>query len=145
MRLAAGMDNLTREQRRKNMQNIRSVGTKIEREVMRALRHRNIYFASNVASLPGKPDIVFRRKHVAVFIDSDFWHGHPKRFIMPETNRKYWRAKIEGNKLRDKVVNRKLRKQGWRVLRFWEHDVKKRLDRMVDKVLHALENVKTVK
>src|SRR3990167_8656976 len=80
------MDNLTKEQRRKNMQNIRSVGTNPERLIMRELRRRKIYFASHAESITGKPDIVFRRKRIAVFIDSDFWHGHPKRCIMPQKN-----------------------------------------------------------
>lgn len=106
---------------------------------MQALRRRKIYFASYVAALPGKPDIVFRRKRVAIFIDSDFWHGHPKRFIMPATNRRYWRAKIEGNKARDKMANRKLRREGWKVLRFWEYDIKHKLDRVIGKIIETLE------
>jgi DNA mismatch endonuclease (patch repair protein) len=121
------------------MQNIRSTGTQPERMIMQALRRRKIYFAANVASLPGKPDIVFRRKRIAVFIDSDFWHGHPKHFQMPVTNRKYWRAKIDRNKARDKAVNRELRRQGWRVIRFWEYDIKHRFNKVLGKLISEIE------
>lgn len=88
------MDNLTKEQRLKNMRNICSKGTNPERAVMRELKRRKIYFVSHVDSIIGKPDIVFRKKKLVVFIDSDFWHGHPKRYIMPQTNINYWAAKI---------------------------------------------------
>ena len=102
-----------------------------------------IYFAASVATLPGKPDIVFRRKRIAVFVDSDFWHGHPKRFQMPATNRRYWRAKIDRNKARDKAVNSELRRQGWRVIRFWEYDIKHRFNKVLSKLLSEIENTET--
>jgi DNA mismatch endonuclease (patch repair protein) len=95
------MDNLTREQRRKNMQNIRSKGTKTELIVARELKKRKIYFTQHPNDVLGKPDILLRRKKIAVFIDSDFWHGNPKRFIMPKTNTDYWGKKIADNKKRD--------------------------------------------
>lgn len=133
------MDNLTIEQRRKNMQNIRSTGTTPERLIMRELKKRKIYFASHAPSITGKPDIVFRRKKIAVFIDSDFWHGHLKRCIMPQTNIKYWKGKIERNRQRDKTVNRNLRKDGWTVIRLWEYDVKNRFDKCIRKILDELK------
>lgn len=132
------MDNLTKEQRRKNMQNIRSAGTKPERLMMHELKRRKIYFASHTESITGKPDIVFRRKKIAVFIDSDFWHGHPKRCIMPKSNRSYWDAKILRNRMRDKAVNKELKAAGWEVLRLWEYDVKKNFQRCVSKILSAV-------
>lgn len=134
------MDNLTKEQRRKTMQHIRATDTLPERLVMAALKRRKIYFAANVASLPGKPDIVFRRKHVVVFIDSDFWHGHPKRFQMPAVNKKYWENKINRNKARDKQVIQKLRRQGWRVVRIWAYDVSHDLEKVLSRIVTALEN-----
>jgi DNA mismatch endonuclease (patch repair protein) len=133
------MDNLTREQRRKNMQNIRSVGTQPELSIMRELKRKKIYFASHAESITGKPDIVFRRKKIAVFIDSDFWHGHPKRCIMPQTNIEYWSGKIARNRKRDKEVNHILRKAGWVVIRLWEHDVKNRFEKCINIILKALE------
>lgn len=132
------MDNLTKEQRWKNMQNIRSINTTPERIIMRELSKRKVYFAKHPKTIIGKPDIVFRRKKLAVFIDSDFWHCHPKRFIMPKTNKRYWENKIKSNKQRDKTVNRELKKLGWKVIRLWEYDIKKNAARSVCKILDSL-------
>lgn len=131
------MDNLTREQRRKNMQNIRSQGTNPELHLMKELKRSKIYFAKHVNKIVGKPDIVFRRKKIAVFIDSDFWHGHPKRLIMPKTNVDYWREKIKRNKKRDRAVNARLRVEGWHVLRIWEYDIKHNLDDCIQRIIDA--------
>ncbi len=133
------MDNLTKEQRRKNMSNIRSEGTKPELLVMKELRRKKIYFAKNVKKIYGKPDIVFRRKKIVVFIDSDFWHGHPTRFIPPKTNIEYWSEKIKRNKERDKLVNKKLTDEGWLVLRFWEYDIKHNLKQCILKILNEYQ------
>lgn len=132
------MDNLTIEQRRKNMQNIRSTDTRVELLIAKELRKRKIYCARNVKNITGKPDFVFRRKKIAVFVDSDFWHGHPKRCIMPKSNCEYWNEKIERNKQRDIEVNRMLRKSGWKVLRIWEFDVKKSFDKCFEKIIRLL-------
>jgi len=133
------MDNLTKEQRRKNMQHIRSTGTTPERTIMLALKKRKIYFATYVSKIIGKPDIVFRRKKVVVFIDSDFWHGHSKRCIMPKSNIDYWKNKIERNRKRDKLVNRELKKQGWRVIRIWEYDIKHNPEKSLRKILDVID------
>jgi DNA mismatch endonuclease (patch repair protein) len=132
------MDNLTREQRHKNMQNIRSVNTAPERLVAKEFRKRKIYFSQHSKTLIGKPDFIFRKKRVVVFVDSDFWHGHSKRLIMPKSNLEYWAKKIKRNRARDKVVNSALKKSGWKVLRFWEHDIKNNLNRNLTKVLKAI-------
>jgi len=71
----------------------------------------------------GKPDFVFPKARVAVFVDGCFWHGHPERCRMPRTNREYWQQKIQRNVARDKEVARCLKKKGWKVLRVWEHQV----------------------
>jgi DNA mismatch endonuclease (patch repair protein) len=105
---------------------------------MYALRRKNIYFAKNVKSIFGKPDIVFRCKKTVVFIDSDFWHMHPERFIMPKDNRIYWKDKIRRNKERDKEVNKKLKKAGWKIIRIWEYDVKHGIDKCIKKILKAV-------
>jgi len=133
------MDNLTKEQRKKNMSNIRSQNTKPERIVEKELKRRKIYFAKQVRNIFGNPDIVFRRKRVVVFIDSDFWHGHPKRFTKPKTNQEYWLPKIENNIERDKNVNKELRRNGWKVIRLWEYDIKKDLNKCIKKILGAVE------
>jgi len=132
------MDNLSPEQRRKNMQRIRSENTLPERLVMRELRRNKVYFSKYTAKVLGKPDILFRKKRVAVFIDSDFWHGNRRRFVMPASNREYWEGKIEKNKIRDKHVTYRLRKDGWIVLRFWDYDVLHNTDRVIRKILETL-------
>lgn len=129
------MDNLSKENRRKNMQNIRSKNTVPELLIMNELKRRKIYFAKHVNKIFGKPDIVFRRKKIAIFIDSDFWHYNPKNFIMPATNVEYWKNKIEHNKNRDKLVNKTLKKDGWIVLRFWESTIKKNKNKIIIKIL----------
>src|SRR5215471_20811106 len=116
------MDDLSKEDRHKNMQNIRSKNTVPELLVMNELKKRKIYFAKHVNKIFGKPDIVFRRKKIIVFIDSDFWHYNPKIFIMPATNVEYWKKKIQRNRERDMLVNKTLKKDGWRIIRFWESD-----------------------
>lgn len=135
------MDNLTKDQRRKNMQNIRSSGTKPEVIIMTALKKQKVYFTAHVKEVFGCPDIVFKRKKIAVFVDSDFWHGNKKRFIMPKTNEEYWTKKIKRNIQRDKEVNLYLKTSGWKVIRLWEHDVKKHTDKCVIKILRAADKI----
>jgi DNA mismatch endonuclease (patch repair protein) len=135
------MDDLSKEDRHKNMQHIRSKNTVPELLVMGELKRRRVYFAKHVDKIIGKPDIVFRRKKVIVFIDSDFWHYNPKKFIMPTTNVEYWKNKIERNRQRDRFVNKTLKKEGWTVLRFWESAIKKDTNKVVDKILKTLEKI----
>lgn len=132
------MDNLTKEQRRKNMRNIRSRDTLPERMIEKALKARKIYFAKNVKSILGKPDFVFRKKKILVFVDSDFWHGHPMRGVMPKSNRVYWTNKIQGNRLRDKKIRRTLKAQGWHVIRIWEYDIKMNFQKTLRKMMSPL-------
>lgn len=77
------------------------------------------------AELPGRPDFVFRGVKVALFVDGCFWHGCPRCYAPPRTNAKFWRSKVEGNRERDRRVNRALRADGWRVIRVWEHSLKR--------------------
>jgi len=132
------MDNLTVEQRKKNMSNIRSTNTEPERLVFKELRKRKVYFTKNAKDIMGRPDIVFKRKRIAVFIDSDFWHGHPKRFQMPKTNTEYWKKKISDNKERDKRVTRSLREKDWRVIRIWEHEIRSDLESCIARILNEV-------
>lgn len=119
------MDNRTPEQRRRNMQNIKQKNTKLELIFMKALREKGIWFTTHRNDVFGKPDIVFKRKKIAVFIDSDFWHG--KKHV-PKTNQEFWIARFERNRNRDIEVNAKLTEQGWTVLRFTEEEIKKELE-----------------
>jgi len=72
-----------------------------------------------------RPDFVFPKQRVAVFVDGCFWHGCPKHATQPKNNRAFWRRKLAGNKARDQLVNRALRRAGWRVVRVWEHQLRK--------------------
>jgi len=133
------MDNLTKDQRAKNMRNIRSKSTIPERIIFRELRRKKIYFACHVDSIFGKPDIVFRRKKILVFVDSDFWHGHPKRGAIPKSNKKYWVNKIKRNVKRDNQVNKTLRKDGWKIIRIWEYDIRKNINKCINRIMSTLD------
>lgn len=73
-----------------------------------------------------RPDFVFSDRKIAVFVDGAFWHGHPTRAKVPATRREWWLAKIEGNKARDRRQNRLLRKNGWKVVRIWQHELERK-------------------
>ena len=115
------MDDLTPEQRRKNMQAIKSKDTSIEIALRTALWHRGIRYRKNYKQLPGKPDIVITKHKIAIFCDSDYWHGYDweNRHQRIKSNRDYWIPKIERNMKRDKEVTAQLQNAGWIVLRFW--------------------------
>jgi DNA mismatch endonuclease Vsr len=127
-------DNHTPEQRKKNMQAIRCKDTSIELLLRKELWGRGLRYRKNVRTLPGKPDIVFLRKKVAIFCDSEFWHGYDweNRKEDLKTNRDFWINKIERNMQRDYQVNRLLGEQGWVVLRFWGKDIQKNLTQCAD-------------
>ncbi len=120
------------------MQNIRSKGTKPELVIFQALKKRKIYFAPHADTITGKPDLVFRRKKVAVFIDSDFWHGHSDRYPPPKSNTEYWEAKIARNRKRDAEVNAALSEVGWTVIRIWAYDIKHDLNGSIERILFAI-------
>ncbi len=79
-----------------------------------------------------------------MFIDSDFWHGHPKRCIMPQTNINYWAAKIARNSKHDKEVARCLKQNGWTVIRLWEFDVRNHFDKCIQKILDKLAKTSAI-
>jgi DNA mismatch endonuclease, patch repair protein len=105
----------------------RSRGTKCEALLCAELRRMQLRFQTNVAALPGKPDIVFPRLRVAVFCDGDFWHGRRwrarKEMLARGSNASYWIAKIEANMRRDRRSRTALGRLGWRVLRVWESEI----------------------
>jgi len=90
--------------------------------------------------LTGRPDIVFPKKKIAVFIDGCFWHKCPKCFQKPVTNRAFWRKKIDCNVKRDKVVGVELKRKGWRVLRIWEHEIRKDLNKSYLRIHRVLKS-----
>lgn len=122
-------DDLTKEQRHKNMQHIRSKDTKIELILRKALWKKKIRYRKNYSKLPGTPDIAITKYKIAIFCDSEFFHGknweEQKKRIEKGNNGDYWIAKIEGNIEHDRIVNRELNGLGWTVLRFWGNEIKK--------------------
>lgn len=135
-------DVLTKKQRSYNMSMIKSKDTKAEirlRKFLFSKRLRGYRIHSKV--ITGRPDIAFTRYKVAIFVDGCFWHKCPRCFIKPQTRKNFWKKKIEGNVKRDKEVNHILKKQGWKVIRFWEHEIKnrKKLNRCFDKILNNLK------
>ena len=135
------MDDLTPEQRKKNMRAIRSKDTTIELALRKALWQRGIRYRKNYKGLIGKPDIVITQYRIAVFCDSDFWHGYDweNRKSRIKSNQDYWIPKIERNMKRDREVTATLVEQGWIVLRFWEHTIRKELEECVDDIQEAVD------
>lgn len=128
-------DNLTPEQRKKNMQNIKSKDTKIEVKLRKALWERGFRYRKNYKALPGKPDIVFTQYKIVVFCDSEFFHGKDWEVQKPRLekgkNGEYWLRKISRNMERDDEVNKKLLFEGWTVIRFWGKDILKNTEECV--------------
>ena len=133
-------DDLTPEQRRKNMQAIKSSDTTIELLLRKALWAKGIRYRKNYKDLIGKPDIAITKYKIAVFCDSDYWHGYDweKRNKRIKSNRDYWIPKIERNMKRDKEVSAALEEQGWTVLRFWEWQIRRETDQCVNIILNAV-------
>lgn len=129
------MDNLTPNQRRKNMQHIRAENTKIEEILRKALWHKGYRYRKNSTALPGKPDIVMPKYRIAIFCDGEFFHGKDWEMLKPRlengNNSAYWIKKISRNMERDEQVNKELMFMGWTVLRFWGKEILKNTDECV--------------
>lgn len=126
-------DVLTKEQRKKCMSSIRSKDTGIEVSLRKALWHKGYRYRKNYRALPGKPDIAITKQKIAIFCDSEFFHGknweeslHAQ--IMRGSNAEFWEKKITRNMERDVEVTRQLEALGWTVLRFWGKEIEKDLD-----------------
>jgi DNA mismatch endonuclease, patch repair protein len=132
------MDVLTKEQRRFNMSRIRGTNTKPELLLRRYLWRYGARYRIRT-KLPGKPDIVFVRQKMAVFIDGCFWHGCPEHRVMPKSNERFWKTKLEANVARDIKNTKLLKEKGWTVVRVWEHDVKKSLETVGNHILKKLK------
>lgn len=129
------MDNLTPEQRKKNMQNIKSKDTGIELLLRRELWKRGYRYRKNYNKLPGKPDIALTKYKIVIFCDSEFFHGKDWEVLKPRlekgNNSNYWIKKISRNCERDEEINKKLLFLGWTVIRFWGKEIKKNVDECV--------------
>lgn len=126
------MDVFDKKKRSQIMKAVKSKGTKFEERVFKALRKRGLRFRTNVANLPGKPDIAIKKYKVVIFLDSCFWHGCPLHCRIPKSNTEYWKKKIERNRKRDELITKNYKKQGWGILRIWEHELKEDFDKTID-------------
>ena len=138
------MDNHTPEQRKKNMQAIKSKDTEIEIILRKELWSRGYRYRKNYKKLIGKPDIALTKYKIVVFCDSEFWHGKNYKESTDSigTNSEYWKQKIKRNMERDREVNEKLIADGWIVLRFWEKEIRKEFDSCISKIEEAIQNSK---
>lgn len=130
---------ITKEQITRNMRSNKSKDTKPELMLRKELWSRGMSYRKNYKALPGKPDMVFLRAKLAVFVDGKMWHGydweHQKNDF--KSNRDFWIPKIERNIERDLKVNQILNEQGWQVVRFWDFEIKKNVVACADKIEQA--------
>ncbi len=134
------MDKFTKEERSKIMKTIRSEGSQIETLLMKALWAKGYRYRKHVKSVLGRPDIVFKTLKIAIFCDSEFWHGNDWDTMQKKikSNVAFWHKKIERNIHRDKEVNAKLISTGWRVLRFWGKNIQKDVLHCVSLIENAI-------
>jgi len=132
-------DMFTKKKRSEIMAKIKSTDTKLEVLFRKALLDAGWKHKKNAAKLMGKPDIAFPKLKVAVFIDSCFWHGCRYHFHIPKSNKKYWVKKLARNKMRDKEVNKYYKKEGWAVIRVWEHSIKRDMGIAVKEITDRLK------
>lgn len=132
-------DVFTNAKRSEVMSRIRGRGNKdTELALMKLLRHHHITGWRRNQAVFGKPDFVFPKSLLAVFVDGCFWHGCPKHCKTPANNRPFWKKKLAANRARDKRVNQTLRKAGWHVVRIWEHDLAKQGEVCIRRITSAL-------
>lgn len=129
-------DVLSKQQRSYCMSRIRGKDTKPELLLRKALWANGLYYRLK-NKLPGRPDMVFPGRRLVIFVDGCFWHGCPEHCQMPETNRAFWQKKLSKNMERDKEVNLLLKQESWRLLRFWEHEIRNDLSWCVERVTRA--------
>ena len=132
-------DVFTKRKRSEVMSRIRGSGNmETEIALVKLFRKHGVTGWRRNQPVFGKPDFIFPNARVAVFVDGCFWHACPKHATMPANNRTFWKRKLTGNKSRDRVVNRKLRREGWRVVRIWEHELVTSTARCVKKIQRKL-------
>jgi len=119
------------------MSRIKGKDTRLEVMVRSALHGKGFRFRKHVKELPGKPDIVFTKARIAVFVDGDFWHGY--RFPSWEDKvSDFWKEKISKNRERDTENHRKLREMGWMVIRVWQHEIQKDFEACIDRIIASI-------
>ena len=130
------MDKHTAEQRRRNMQSVKNKDSKIEVTLRKALYHKGYRYRKNCRAVFGNPDIVFIKEKIAVFCDSEFWHGYDweNRKHDFKSRQDFWIPKIERNMERDREVTEQLKSEGYIVLRYWGKRIKKELDTIINEI-----------
>jgi DNA mismatch endonuclease (patch repair protein) len=132
-------DNLTKKQRSYAMSRIRSRGnSSTEQALITTMRRAGLSGWRRKSPLCGKPDFVFPKSRTVVFVDGCYWHGCARCGLASKSNTEYWVAKIEGNRNRDRANTRQLRKNGWTVVRIWEHELKVEPMKCLKKILSAI-------
>lgn len=135
-------DILSPSQRKLNMSHIRGKNTGPEIKLRKLLWTRGVRGYRIHYNLPGKPDIVFTKKKIVIFVDGCFWHKCPICFQEPDTRKEFWMKKIGTNVDRDLKITKQLQEEGWTVLRFWEHEIRKTPDDVVEKIIQRLKSAK---
>lgn len=123
-----------------NMSRIRGTNTRPELILRKALWKEGLRYRLHSKIEGIRPDIVFKSRKLAVFIDGCFWHGCPLHYVRPRSKSEFWANKLRSNTARDRAQTARLIEKGWTVLRFWEHEVEDRLDQVVAAVLCANNN-----
>lgn len=133
------VDKVSKRTRSQIMSKIRSTNTKAEVGLRKALWKKGLRYKLHYG-IAGKPDMVLPKYRIAIFVDGDFWHGYNWKVRHKIPPKGYWQKKITRTIKRDKINTKTLRKEGWKVLRFWEHSVEKDLDQCVKLVLKSLNS-----
>jgi len=135
----------TTKKRSEIMSKIRGKNTKPEVDFRKALWHKGYRYRKNYKKLPGNPDIVMKKYKVAIFIDGEFWHGYnwEQKKDKIKSNRGFWIPKIERNMQRDAEINLKLHEMGYKIFRFWEHQVKKEKEKSIQQIVSYIETHKS--
>lgn len=136
------MDVHNSQQRSKNMAAIKSSGTKSEIILVKALWLKGFRYRKNNKTVFGKPDFTFKKIKVAIFVDSEFFHGKDfETKNKPVNNAEFWQNKISRNIERDKEVNEQLQSEGWNVLRFWSKEVQKNIDQIISEIEETIQKI----
>ncbi|TAA73145.1 very short patch repair endonuclease [Planococcus salinarum] len=131
---------ISSEGRKNIMKSIKSE-SKLENKISKLLWHKGYRYRKNVKNLVGKPDIAIKKYKIVIFIDSCFWHHCPDHGHFPRTNEEFWRKKLTRNMERDIEVNNYYNKNGWNILRIWEHETKN-LEQVIGKIVNFIEEAK---
>jgi len=128
------MDTVSKQRRSEIMSLIKSRDSKIETLFRKELWKHGFRYRKNSGKYFGKPDVVLKQHKAVIFIDSCFWHGCKKHCRIPTARKTYWIDKIKRNKIRDKEVSKHYKKQGWKIIRIWEHDLPQKISATILKI-----------